>query len=450
MKFKKSIYKLIAGVLCISLITATTAKAATGQNYNTWLRTNTNSINSLTSDNYEDLKFLDPILKNKSVVCLGENFHGVAQYSSMKTRLIKYLHEELGFDVIAFESPLGDCEAVNSAVSQLTPVQAMEGAIFPVWYSKETLGLFDYIKEQSKTSKPLYLTGYDMQLNSLAFTKYMYNLINQIDAEYAKEYADFDIKYFQDSYAVINKYGEESYKHSDELKAVENKYGPMYQKLLEFISQHEKELQSFEPNNTHLIELIKRVVSQKITFIQMMMYDTKGSYEFRDKIMVDNVEWLMKTLYPGKKVILWAHNDHLSKNTSQILVKDNGKWTKSFSSMGESLNKKLGDKEYVIGFYMNNGKARTIATQKVFTIPKMPKGSLEAFMIQSGYKNTFIDLTKFKKKNKNNEWVFKPICAAEDGLTSEIIEANAMKFVPKQQYDGIILIDKVNEPTISY
>lgn len=449
MKSKKSIYKLIVVVLSITLIT-TTIVTATGMNDKVWIRTNANSINSLTSNNYDDLKFLDPILKNKSVVCLGENFHRVAEYSSMKTRLIKYLHEKLGFDVIAFEAPLGDCEAVNSAVSQMTSAKAMEGAIFPIWYSKETLGLFDYIKAQNKSSKPLYLTGYDMQLNSMAFTNYMFSLINKIDPEYAKEYADFEIKYFQDSYAVINKYGEDSYKHSDELKVVENKYGPMYQKLLDFIDQHEKEIQSYEANNHHLIEFIKRVISQKITFIQMVMYDTKASYEFRDKIMVNNVEWLMKTMYPGKKVILWAHNDHLSKNTSQILVKDNGKWVNTFSSMGESLNKKLGDKEYVIGFYMNKGKACTITTQKMFTIPKMPKGSLEELMIQSGYKNTFLDLTKFKTKDKKNEWVFNPICAAEDGMTSEIIEANAMKFIPKQQYDGIIMIDKVNAPTVNY
>lgn len=77
----------------------------------------------------------------------------------------------------------------------------------------------------------------------------------------------------------------------------------------------------------------------------------------------------------------------------------------------------------------------------------MPKGSLENLMMQSGYKNVFIDLSKHSTPNKNNAWMFKPIYAAEDGMTSEIIRPMSMKFVPKEQYDGIIVIDKVKTPT---
>lgn len=35
-------------------------------------------------------------------------------------------------------------------------------------------------------------------------------------------------------------------------------------------------------------------------------------------------------------------------------------------------------------------------------------------------------------------------------MTSEIIEPMAMRFVPKEQYDGIIVFDKVKEPTTKY
>lgn len=118
--------------------------------------------------------------------------------------------------------------------------------------------------------------------------------------------------------------------------------------------------------------------------------------------------------------------------------------------MGELLNKRLGNKEYVMGLYMNRGNATTITTRKPFTIDPMPKGSLENLIMQSGYKNTFVDLSKQKKPNKKNDWMFKPIYAAEDGMTSEIIRPMSMEFIPKEQYDGIIVIDKVNAPTTNY
>ena len=40
---------------------------------------------------------------------LGESGHGVAEFNHAKVRLIKFLHQQMGFDVIAFESGLFEC-----------------------------------------------------------------------------------------------------------------------------------------------------------------------------------------------------------------------------------------------------------------------------------------------------------------------------------------------------
>lgn len=410
----------------------------------------TNEIKSLTSEDYKDLEFLKPILKDKTVVSLGENFHRVAEYSSMKTRLIKYLHENLGFDVIAFESGMGECASVYEDINSLSAKDMMENSIFPIWHSKETLGLFDYIKGQSKTNKPLYLAGYDMQPTTNYFISFMTKWLANINKEYAYEYANFEMNYVKDVYSVYNKYGEESYKHMDELKAVKDKYDPKYKKAIKFIDDNKEKLAAIYPNNPHIIDISKKSLSDKIKFVEMAMYDTRGGYEFRDRIMTENVEWIMNTLYPGKKVILWAHNDHLAKNSSKVLQKESGNWINSFTSMGELLNKKLKDKEYVLGFYMNSGRACSIASQKNFDINPMPEGSLENTMMKSGYKYSFVDLSKHKAENENNTWMFNPMFAGEDGMTSEVISPMSMMFVPKEQYDGIILIDKVKEPTLEY
>lgn len=447
MKKSKLLIKTMTVILSLSMVlTPMTASATTYK----LSKSDAKEIKSLTSNDYKDLEFLKPILKDKTVVSLGENFHRVAEYSSMKTRIIKYLHENLGYDVVAFESGIGECAAVSQDANLLTPKAMMENSIFPIWHSKETLELFNYIKSQSKTEKPLYLAGYDMQPTSLYFSNFMFKLIYQFDKEYAKEYATFETSYIPDVYSVINKYGEDSYKHSDELLKVKNKYEPKYEKLLAFIDCNKLRIAALYPDNPHIVDVIKKTINGRLQFIDMCMLDTQSSYEFRDKIMAENVEWLTKVMYPGKKIILWAHNDHLAKNTSKILTKENGKWINSFTSMGEILNSKFKDKEYVLGFYMNSGKASTITTCKTFNIDPMPKGSLENVIVKSGYNNTFVDLSKHKTENASNSWMFNPIFAAEDGMTSEIIRPMSMLFVPKDQYDGLIVIDKVNEPTINY
>lgn len=127
-----------------------------------------------------------------------------------------------------------------------------------------------------------------------------------------------------------------------------------------------------------------------------------------------------------------------------------GKWQNSFTSMGELLHQKLKDKMYVVGFYMNRGKATNLITLKEFSIGPMPKGTLEGRILQSGYSRTFVDLSKHTKADADNKWMFQPQYAAEDGLTSAFIAPMVMKFVPKEQFDGLILIDKVSPPTRTY
>jgi erythromycin esterase len=58
---------------------------------------------------FSDLEGLKPILPGVQVVMLGEPSHGDGTTFSAKIRLIKFLHQEMGFDVLAFESGFYDC-----------------------------------------------------------------------------------------------------------------------------------------------------------------------------------------------------------------------------------------------------------------------------------------------------------------------------------------------------
>lgn len=137
MKITKPLTRVIAVGLGISPLFASTNISAAAQN--TWLKQNTKEIKSLTSEDYSDLAFLKPLLKDKTVVSLGENFHRVAEYSDVKTRLIKYLHEELDFDVIAFESGLGDSAVIYDNADSLTAQQMMGVPFFQYGILKKRL-----------------------------------------------------------------------------------------------------------------------------------------------------------------------------------------------------------------------------------------------------------------------------------------------------------------------
>ena len=71
-----------------------------------WVRSNHYTVRSLTSTRTDDLQFLKKVIGNRRLVQLGESGHGVREFNIAKVRLIRFLHEEMGFDVIAFESGL--------------------------------------------------------------------------------------------------------------------------------------------------------------------------------------------------------------------------------------------------------------------------------------------------------------------------------------------------------
>jgi erythromycin esterase-like protein len=73
------------------------------------------------------------------------------------------LHEELGYDVIAFESSFAECERAQQRAATMTPVELMRGCATGVWHTAEVLPLFEYIKATQGTARPLMLAGFDIQ-----------------------------------------------------------------------------------------------------------------------------------------------------------------------------------------------------------------------------------------------------------------------------------------------
>lgn len=436
--------KLLTMTLITMLIINMTA-CGKQQTSKEWYEKNTHEITSLDSEDYSDLEFLKPLLEDKKIVALGENFHSVGDYMLVKTRLIKYLHEELGFDAIGFESGLGECAIVMNN-EELTPVEMMQYSTLGVWHSQETLKLFNYIKEQSITERPLDLFGYDMQFTSMYFIDYMTQWLGKVDKDVSEEYYQLEISFLQQYYTLLNKYGLDSSGHYEEYQEIINTHKEKYDKIIKFIEDNKDNLQAIYPDNKLLLDSAVIMLNNRMNIVNMSMVGIVESYELRDKIMADNVEWYIKT-HPDKKIILWAHNDHLAKNTSKMLTLEKEQWNNSFVSMGELLHKKFKEDMYVIGLYMQGGKATCLTTGEVFDIPSIEEESLESIISESGYKNTFIDLSKNTKVSNFNEWMFKEQYANEDGLSADTIRAKAMKLVPIEQYDGIIVLDQVSPPT---
>ena len=131
----------------------------------TFLKQNVLKINSITDTDYNDLSFLDNELEGVEILMLGEQSHGDGSTFLAKTRLIKYLHKYKDFNVLVFESGLVDAYRVWKMIMEgKNDIDVFDYGIFQVWAkSQQTRELFEYVLEQSKSSNPLIIAGFDMQ-----------------------------------------------------------------------------------------------------------------------------------------------------------------------------------------------------------------------------------------------------------------------------------------------
>lgn len=403
------------------------------------VRSNSNTIESIyadKNDQYTDLMFLQPILADKRIVSLGEASHGASEYNAMKVRLVKFLHEELGYNVIAFESNLADTTAAYAQIHNMTPKELMKSTVFGVWQVEENLPLFEYIAQQSNTDHPLILTGFDSQGTTESFIEFVEKWFAKVDKSKAKAFAQTERWYLK-----LNMMNE-----VEEFNIQKEKIKEKYSIFQKFIRENKVELSK----TYNHVSLIERVLQNRIDMLDhyhphivnlLAGVDPEkqiklGNFE-RDRVMADNVAWLAETGYPDEKIILWGHNYHLRKNNSTMITEHNGYDfdNNPYPTMGEMLPYSLKQAGYVIGLYAYEGSANKNNGAEEHVMPH-EKDSLEDILGTEMGAARFINM-RDKELSPSTEWMYTPRTAKAWGVLNE-------KMIPRDQYDGILLIHKIH------
>ena len=145
-----------------------------------YVQNHTTPIKSIAPDftDFSDLEEISKAIGEARVVMLGEQDHGDGAAFLAKTRLIKYLHEQKGFNVLAFE---GDFFALNHGWDSLNKKETiMQGFLhfntYPVWSRCKECDdlLYNYIPQTYQTNSPIKIAGFDNQL----YRAYSWNNLN--------------------------------------------------------------------------------------------------------------------------------------------------------------------------------------------------------------------------------------------------------------------------------
>ena len=363
----------------------------------------------------------------KKYVQLGESGHGVAEFNKAKVRLIKFLHQELGFEVIAFESSIFECFYANQNVSHLNHLEIMENSIFGVWHTLEVLELFNYIKNSAHSDHPLILAGFDTQVSSIQGYMdrpvYFKDIISKIDSSYAVKVFKLDSAFIQNRY-------DENY-----LKSNHDTLTAQFSELTAFFDSRMSELINLYQDDPGIPFIARQTAWSMIQFIKQKISSGNSRTEIRDKGMADNFDYLVNNIDPDKKIMLWAHNFHIRHNNSSV------PYYNELKTMGTYISENYRDDLYTIGLYMYRGKA-AMNNRDIYSIEPALPGSLESIFYQARKKYCFVDMAN-EQRHDGNSWMFESIYSKSWGTID-------LQMILKDQYDGILFIDTVNPPQYTY
>lgn len=329
----------------------------------------------------------------KRLVLLGEPTHGEGNVFEIKTKICQFLHDSLGFNIIAFESSLYDMHETDEVIKSHPDLCAKPfaaNAIFNIWSSSKEFQHFLNWYDQNKSS--ITLLGFDPQFsadaNTMELTDCIADYLKLQDAKYA-----FPEDLLYKALAAFR----EEFSFPDDLKYVDflTSSSSIIEELKKILAFNHLNKEQQNKGQWYLQFMQNVLMLGKDYYAKRNMNLNARNFKAyysnpRDSMMAQNLLWLLKK-YPDQKIICWGAAEHLIKSTNTIQNNE----LNQFKPMGSYLTKALGDSSlFSLTFISPAGNYGSIS-EETRQVPVPVPESIEGFTA-TGKSIQFLDLHKPK------------------------------------------------------
>ena len=363
-----------------------------------WLSKNTISIHSIDpqDDDFTDLMSLKDVIGKARIVMLGEASHGDGATICAKQRLVRFLHEAMGFDVLAWEAHFFYMEEINKELKSDKPMWA-ENA----WIDAGLMKSFgQYSRATQHTARPLYHTGFDIIFGfpmASGIDHYRKRLFEFLDKEGSGVASPSDIQKIGNFLDNLH----HSEKDRVELQTAIGRIRSNLHKKAKTTQNH-REMDYYAKTLDDLAAYQEELALEESPDTQAII--------FRSKKMGENLIWLANKWYPDQKIIVWAANRHVARNVSSIeMLIPEIQLPLDYREMGDFLYKEFGDSVYSVAFVTYQG-SRGRENEEPYSV-NAPSGSIESLWHNTNQKYGFVDFRSLSC----DHWLRKPLVESADG-----------------------------------
>ena len=389
---------------------------------------------------YSDLAAFRRISGSAQLIALGESTHGTSEFFRIKHRLLEYAVKEMGVSVFAVEANQLAVEQINRYVlfgegDARTAIKVM----FKVWNTEEMLALIEWLRAYNleNPGRKVEFVGFDMQdpqlpIDSLlAFLAgYAPELLPPIDSLLSPYREAWRQQYYPAGPDSVRQNWADHVNQAWQLVSTQKEAW-----LRQAKHHSEKNRVEWAIQNARVIHQSARsALAQDIAS--------------RDEAMAENIGWLLARRPPGGRMVIWAHDSHISRGESPDPLYD----CFQGESMGAQLAKQYGGNYRAFGLSTYAGtysatlnfKSRDMVPVEAFP---SPAGSLdEALHRIKQEKQTaglILDLRPAQAQPQEYQWLLAPRPIRFIGYMAADYGYEAKIAVP-YQFDGLIFIDETS------
>lgn len=407
-------YRLIL-VITTCLLSVSLLRAQSDQAYKSYLKKHSSVVLPQASPNDYRFSFLKKQLKNQRIVAIGEFNHGSSEVFYLKKRLIQYLYQELDYDVILFESGVGEMLLPNYSRDTLSARRMIYSLVGP-WQTQSHVSLMSLVKE----NPDLKIAGFDIQKSGGAFSRIVRPITKQIEGGTGIDLIDLE-KRNDELRKMLN-----GRKLTDEISAARENVLMDYQKVLSFLAGS-----SMQGPGAIPMKLITQTIHNRMAYIGYR-YDFLKDKDWnkrwlkRDSLMAENVRFFTEELYPDKKVIILGHNFHIARYNPKEEV------------MGEYLQSMLKENIYTIGVYAARGSYANNSRQEEKLSASEGPGDIKHYIHLQSDEIQFLNIPH--KKKKGIDWIYGDIIIND--TFNDL--SGSRKVDLSKWFDGLILLKTVS------